>query len=76
MQQRVRLSLRLSVLSRVSTIRSQWIRSKSPKMACCSAVQQDEVAAFEQNEQQQVVQDYYGKELLGTEDLKVRALPV
>lgn len=40
-------------------------------MACCSAVKND-VAAFEQNEQQQVVQDYYGKELQGTEDLKVR----
>jgi hypothetical protein len=40
-------------------------------MACCQAVQQDDVAAFEQNEQQQVVQAYYGKELQSTEDLKV-----
>ena len=29
------------------------------------------MAAFEQNEQQQVVQAYYGKELQSTEDLKV-----
>jgi hypothetical protein len=45
--------------------------------SCCHAASADDaVAAFEKNEQVQVVQDYYGKELQGTEDLKVRVVLV
>ena len=55
---------------RVDTYRNAV--TKKPSMACCKAASTEkDVATFEAEEQRGVVQEYYGKELQGTEDLKV-----
>lgn len=48
--------------------------TKRSSMACCQAASAEkDVATFEAEEQRGVVQEYYGKELQGTEDLKTSA---